>query len=83
MSRVEREIAGRTLRIESGELAKQADGAVLVTYGETVVLVTVVAEPGREDLGFLPLTVEYREKQYAAGKFPGGIFKREGRPTTT
>jgi len=82
LTRVETEIAGRVLRIESGELAKQAHGAVLVTYGETVVLVTVVAEPGREDVGFLPLTVEYREKQYAAGKFPGGIIKREGRPTT-
>lgn len=82
VERVEREIAGRNLRIETGKLAKQADGAVLVTYGDTVVLVTAVAEPPREPLPFLPLTIEYREKQYAAGKFPGGVIKREGRPTT-
>ena len=78
---VEREIAGRTLRIETGRIAKQADGAVLLTYGDTVVLVTAVAKYLKEPPPFLPLLVEYREKQYAAGKFPGGIFKREGRPT--
>jgi polyribonucleotide nucleotidyltransferase len=68
--------------IETGHLAKQADGAVTVRYGETVVIVTAVAgaQP-REDLGFFPLTVDYREKAAAAGKFPGGYFKREGRPT--
>ena len=82
MAKVEKTIAGRTLSIESGKLAKQADGAVLVTYGETVVLATAVAQPLKVDLGFFPLTVEYKEKQYAAGKFPGGVIKREGRPTT-
>ena len=82
VSTVERTIAGRQLKLESGKLAKQADGAVLVTYGESVVLATAVAEPADKDLGFFPLTVDYRENQYAAGKFPGGIIKREGRPTT-
>jgi len=80
--KVERQIAGRTLSIESGKMAKQADGAVVVQYGESVVLVTAVAEPMWNDLDFFPLTIEYREKQYAVGKFPGGIIKREGRPTT-
>ncbi len=78
---VEREIAGRTLRIETGRLAKQASGSVLVTYGETVVLAAVVTGPPREGIDFFPLTVDYREKTYAAGKFPGGFFKREARPT--
>ena len=82
VSKVERTISGRLLTLESGKLAKQADGAVLVTYGESVVLVTAVAEVLRKDLGFFPLTVEYKEKQYAAGKIPGGVIKREGRPTT-
>ncbi len=81
--RVEREIGGRTLSIETGKIAKQAGGAVMVQYGETVVLVCAVTAPPRsEDLGFFPLSVEYREKQSAAGKFPGGFIKREGRPTT-
>ncbi|MCK4292167.1 MAG: polyribonucleotide nucleotidyltransferase [Planctomycetes bacterium] len=81
--RVEREIGGRTLSIETGKVAKQADGAVVVQYGDTVVLVAVVTAPPRsEDIDFFPLSVEYREKQSAAGKFPGGFFKREGRPTT-
>ncbi len=76
------EIGGRTLSIETGRVAKQADGAVLVRYGDTVVLVTaVVAKEPLEGAGFLPLLVEYREKSYAAGKIPGGFFKREGRPT--
>ena len=79
---VERQIAGRTLKIETGKMARQAHGAALVTYGETVVLVTAVAQEIRADLGFFPLTVEYKEMQYAAGKFPGGVIKREGRPTT-
>ncbi|MFW6279953.1 MAG: polyribonucleotide nucleotidyltransferase [Planctomycetota bacterium] len=82
VSKVERQIAGGTLTLESGKLAKQADGSVVARYGETVVLATAVAEPLDRDLGFFPLTVDYREKQYAAGKFPGGIIKREGRPTT-
>ncbi|RIK66530.1 MAG: polyribonucleotide nucleotidyltransferase [Planctomycetota bacterium] len=78
---VEGEIGGRILRFETGKLAKQAAGAVLVTYGETVVLCTVVTGPPREGVDFFPLTVDYREKMYAAGKFPGGFFKREARPT--
>lgn len=81
--RVEREIGGRTLSIETGKIAKQADGAVVVHYGDTVVLVAAVtAAPRFEDIDFFPLSVEYREKQSAAGKFPGGFIKREGRPST-
>ncbi len=75
-------IGDKNLIIETGKLAKQADGAVTVQYGETVVIVTVVAETTfKEELDFFPLTVDYREKAAAAGKFPGGYFKREGRPT--
>jgi len=81
--KVQRENAGRTLTIETGKIARQADGAVLVTYGETVVLVTAVTGPPRfEDIDFFPLSVEYRERHSAAGKFPGGFIKREGRPST-
>ena len=81
--RAERQIGGRTLSIETGKVAKQADGAVVVRYGDTVVLVAVVTAPPRyEDIDFFPLSVEYREKQSAAGKFPGGFIKREGRPST-
>lgn len=69
------------LTIESGKHAKQADGAAVVSYGETAVIVTAVASSPKEDLDFFPLTVDYREKAAAAGKFPGGYFKREGRPT--
>jgi polyribonucleotide nucleotidyltransferase len=79
---VEREIGGKTLRIETGHLAKQAAGAALVRYADTVVLAAVVTGPPRVGVDFFPLTVDYREKVYAAGKFPGGFFKREGRPTT-
>ncbi len=83
VQKVEREIGGRILSIETGKIAKQADGAVQVQYGETVVLVAAVTGPPRsEDIDFFPLSVEYREKQSAAGKFPGGFIKREGRPTT-
>jgi len=78
---VEAEIGGRILKIETGKLAKQAAGSALVTYGETVVLCTVVRSNPREGIDFFPLTVDYREKMYAAGKFPGGFFKREARPT--
>jgi len=80
--RVELEWGGRKLVLETGKIARQADGAVLATYGETTVLATVVAakEP-REGVDFLPLTVDYQEKYYAAGRIPGGYFKREGRPT--
>ena len=80
--RVEKEIAGRTLSIETGKLAKQASGAVVVSYGDTVVLATVVGADPRPGIDFFPLTVDYREKTSAAGKFPGGFMKREGRPTT-
>jgi len=81
--RVERDIGGRTLSIETGKIAKQADGAVVVQYGDTIVLVAAVTAPPRfEDIDFFPLSVEYREKQSAAGKFPGGFIKREGRPST-
>ncbi len=81
--RVERQIGGRTLSIETGKIAKQADGAVVVQYGDTIVLVAAVTAPPRfEDIDFFPLSVEYREKHSAAGKFPGGFIKREGRPST-
>ena len=81
---VSREIAGRTLTLETGRVAKQADGAVMVWYGETVVLVAAVVAAPRPtgEVGFFPLSVDYREKQSAAGKFPGGFIKREGRPST-
>ncbi|MHC4754768.1 MAG: polyribonucleotide nucleotidyltransferase [Planctomycetota bacterium] len=83
VSRVERVIGGRTLSIETGKIARQADGAVVVQYGETVVLVAAVTAPPRfDDIDFFPLSVDYREKQSAAGKFPGGFIKREGRPST-
>ncbi|MDQ5984683.1 MAG: Polyribonucleotide nucleotidyltransferase [Syntrophus sp. SKADARSKE-3] len=75
------DFAGRNISIKTNYMAAQADGAVLVTYGDTVVLVTVVSlKSGREGLDFLPLTVDYQELTYAAGKIPGGFFKREGRP---
>ncbi len=80
--KVEIEWGGRPLILETGKIARQADGAVLATYGETVVLATVVsarsAKPGQD---FFPLTVNYQEKTFAAGKIPGGFFKREGRPS--
>ena len=79
--KVEKTIAGRTLSIETGELAKLSGGAVLVSYGETVILATAVAEESVRDVPFVPLTVDYREKMYAGGRIPGGFFKREGRPT--
>ena len=75
-------IGDKELIIETGKLAKQADGAAVITYGETVLIVTAVASGStRDELDFFPLTVDYREKAAAAGKFPGGYFKREGRPT--
>lgn len=76
------EFAGRPLTLSAGGLARQADGSVLARYGDTVILVTAVAEKQEKDKDFLPLTVNYQEMSYAAGKFPGGFFKREGRPTT-
>ena len=80
--REEIEWGGRKLRFETGRMARQADGAVVVTYGETTVLATVVfARTAKAGQDFFPLTVNYQEKTYAAGKIPGGFFKREGRPT--
>jgi polyribonucleotide nucleotidyltransferase len=82
LQRVEKEIGGRKLILEVGEVAKQANGAAMIWYGETVVLVTAAVAPEvREGIDFVPLTVDYREKAYAAGKIPGGFFKREGRPS--
>ncbi len=82
IQRVETEWAGRKLVLETGRVARQADGAVLATYGDTTVLATVVAaKEERAGIDFFPLTVNYQEKTFAAGKIPGGYFKREGRPT--
>ena len=73
---------GQKLTLETGRIARQADGAVLVTYGETTVLCTAVAAKSpRVGIDFFPLTVNYQEKTFAAGKIPGGFFKREGRPS--
>src|SRR5213593_2525076 len=77
---VERNFAGRALKLEAGRLAKQAAGSCLVQFGETVVLAAVTVSDNVSTLPFFPLTVEYREKAYAAGKIPGGFLKREGRP---
>ncbi|HEY7229155.1 MAG TPA: polyribonucleotide nucleotidyltransferase [Pseudolabrys sp.] len=80
--RVELDWGGRKLTLETGRIARQADGAVLATYGETTVIATVVAsKTPKEGVDFLPLTVNYQEKFFAAGRIPGGYFKREGRPT--
>jgi polyribonucleotide nucleotidyltransferase len=80
--RVELDWAGRKLTLEAGKVARQADGAVVATYGETTVLATVVsAKEPKEGIDFLPLTCNYQERFYAAGRIPGGYFKREGRPT--
>ncbi|ERL05137.1 polyribonucleotide nucleotidyltransferase [Mitsuokella sp. oral taxon 131] len=83
MNSFEMELGGRKLVVENGKMAKQANGAVLVRHGDTVVLVTATtsAEP-REGVDFFPLTVDYEEKMYAAGKIPGGFIKREGRPSS-
>ncbi len=81
MKHVEREFAGRKLRLEAGRLAKQSAGSCLVQYGETVVLAAVTVSDNIANLPYFPLTVEYREKAYAAGKIPGGFLKREGRPS--
>lgn len=79
---IERQIGAQVLSIEVGKLARQAHGAAVVRYGDTIVLGTVVTAAAREGIDFFPLTVDYRERMSAAGKFPGGFFKREGRPTT-
>ncbi|MBN2190130.1 MAG: polyribonucleotide nucleotidyltransferase [Candidatus Aureabacteria bacterium] len=82
VKQVKIEVGGKTLFIETGKVARQADGAVTVTCGDTVVLVTAVSSASmREGIDFFPLTVDYRENSYAAGRFPGGYIKREGRPT--
>jgi len=81
MKHVERTFAGRPLRLEAGRLAKQAAGSCLIQYGETVVLAAVTVSGQVANLPYFPLTVEYREKAYAAGKIPGGFLKREGRPS--
>jgi polyribonucleotide nucleotidyltransferase len=82
--RVEKQIGQNSLVLETGKIAKQADAAVVVTYGETMVLAAVTSAPpfGDKDVDYFPLSVEYREKLSAAGKFPGGFMKREGRPST-
>ena len=80
MHRLERTFAGRRLVIETGRMAKQAASSALVQFGDTMVLAAVTVSPKRSTLPFFPLTVEYREKTYAAGKIPGGFIKREGRP---
>ena len=80
--RVEKQIGKQTLSFETGQLAKQAAGSVLVQYGETVVLVATASSDPRPGLDFFPLTCDYRERLAAAGKFPGGFLKREGRPST-
>src|SRR5271154_752468 len=80
--REEIEWGGRKLVLETGRVARQADGAIVATYGETVVLATAVGDTSpKPGIDFFPLTVNYQEKYFAAGKIPGGYFKREGRPT--
>jgi polyribonucleotide nucleotidyltransferase len=81
MQKVETTLGANTLSIESGKVAKQANGSALVRFGDTVVLATACSTEPREGIDFFPLTVDYREYNYAAGKIPGGFFKREGRPT--
>jgi polyribonucleotide nucleotidyltransferase len=82
ISTVSADVAGRTLSLETGLLAEQAGGAVVIRYGDTMLLVTATgSQNAREDIDFFPLSVDYEEKMYAAGKIPGGFIKREGRPT--
>jgi polyribonucleotide nucleotidyltransferase len=81
MAKIEKQFAGRPLSIETGKMARQADGSCVIQFGETMVLCTAVAQDKPTHLPFFPLTVEYREKTYAAGKIPGGYIKREGRPS--
>jgi polyribonucleotide nucleotidyltransferase len=75
------EVGGRSLILETGKIAKQANGAIVARYGDTIVLTTACMAPNANDRDFLPLTVDYRENTYSAGKIPGGFFKREGRPS--
>ena len=82
LKRIEAEIGGRTMAFETGKLAKQTNGSVVVSCGDTMVLVTAVAEKNEKNMGFLPLTIEYQERMYAAGRIPGSYFRREiGRPS--
>jgi polyribonucleotide nucleotidyltransferase len=81
MARIEKQFAGRPFSIETGKMARQADGSCVVKFGETMVLCTAVAQNNPTHLPFFPLTIEYRERTYAAGKIPGGYIKREGRPS--
>ena len=75
-------VGDRELIVETGKVAKQADGSVIIQYGETMLLVTAVsARAAKEGLDFFPLTVEYRESSYSAGRIPGNYFRREGRPS--
>lgn len=83
MEQFQMDLSGRTLTIETGELAKQAGGAVMVRYGDTVVLVTATGSKEAKDIDFFPLTVDYEEKMYAVGRIPGGFIKREARPPET
>ena len=81
MTNVEMDVKGKSLILETGLFAKQADGSIIAKYGDTVILATAVAKKeARADIDFFPLTVDYQEKAYSAGKIPGGFFKREGRP---
>ncbi|MEC9242629.1 MAG: polyribonucleotide nucleotidyltransferase [Gemmatimonadota bacterium] len=81
IKRIERQFAGRTLSLEFGRMARNAQGSCLVQYGDTVVLCAATVQDGPSHLPFFPLTIEFQEKSYAAGKIPGGFFKREGRPS--
>ena len=81
VQRIETQFAGRPLTLETGRMARQAAGAAVLRYGDTMVVAAVTVSPNVSALPFFPLTVEYREKTYAAGKIPGGFLKREGRPS--
>ncbi len=81
VQRIETQFAGRPLILETGRLAKQAAGSAYIQFGDTVVLAAITVSRNQSTLPFFPLTVEYREKTYAAGKIPGGFLKREGRPS--
>src|SRR5512135_958986 len=81
-NKVELEVREKGMSFETGKMARQADGSVVAQYGDTVILATAVSsKTAREGIDFFPLTIDYQEKTYSAGKIPGGFFKREGRPT--
>jgi len=79
--KVETEFGGRPLSIETGRVAKQANGAVVIRYGDSVLLVTAVSSENLREIDYFPLTVDYQEKTFSAGKIPGGFYKREGKPS--